>query len=79
MDVKVRHDPHASIGRIIVCGPWSGNVDLARSLLSEVSRQYPKRIKTQFLVANGGFVSFDMDWRTLTAADNRKALEEAVE
>ncbi len=78
--MKIRKDAAPSIGRIIVCSDWKGNARDAAKVLSDVCDSYPEGVRTRFLIACGGFVSFDMPsrFRGMGVKDTESGLVDGV-
>jgi len=66
--------PNPSIGRIIIKGPWKGNLDEAEKLLHGVYKGWPKGQKVKFLITCGGFIQFEwpkgISWKEV--GDNKE-------
>jgi hypothetical protein len=61
MKVEIKRiDPDPSIGRIIICNEWKGDISLAQRVIDAVCEKYPKDIKTKFLMTCGGFLTFKL-------------------
>lgn len=72
--------PNPSIGRIIIKGPWEGNLNEAKKLLRDVYERWPNGQKVKFLITCGGFIQFGwpkgISWEQV--GDNRNPRNDAV-
>jgi copper chaperone CopZ len=72
--------PFPTIGRIIIKGPWKGNLDEAKKLLHETCKKWPTGQKVKFLITCGGFIQFEwpkaINWEHV--GDNKKPHQNAV-
>jgi hypothetical protein len=78
--LDVETSPEASIGRIIIKGPWKGDMEKSRRLLQDVCERWPKGQKVKFLITCGGFIQFEWP-KGLTrekVGDNRNPHNDAV-
>jgi hypothetical protein len=57
--IEVREDPNPFLARIIITREWGGDLEDARSLLSNVYEKWPKNKRVRFIVTPGGFLQFD--------------------
>ena len=58
-NIEIRQDLSPAISRIIIAGKWDGDRNKVSSLLEAVSDNWPKDIRTKFLITCGGFLQFD--------------------
>jgi hypothetical protein len=66
--IKIRSEPTARLGRIIVASKWQGDVPAARRLLKEVCLAWPHDLKVDCLVTCGAFLRFE--WPTFLPTVN---------
>ncbi len=69
--IDERSDPHASLGRIIIAGPWTGDVGVARRLLKAVNERWPEGVRVDCIVTCGAFLTFDWPDNLGRIQDNR--------
>jgi len=58
IDLKIRTDENPQIARIIISGPWNGDVSQARNLLDAVAQNWGSRLSIEFLITTGAFLRF---------------------
>jgi hypothetical protein len=69
----------ASLGRLVIDGPWSGNVFLARKLLNDVAQKWPSGLGLECLATCGAFIVFPWPDSLPLQADNRFPDDRAIE
>ena len=69
--VEVRADPSPGLARIIIAGPWDGDVDIARSVLNSICEKWPQGVKVDCLVTCGAFLYFNWPDNLPRIEDNR--------
>jgi hypothetical protein len=75
---EIKENQNPSIGRIIICEKWNGDIDTARKVITTVCENYPKNIKTKFLMTCGGFLTFNLPEKFANIRNNREPEEEVV-
>jgi hypothetical protein len=56
--LEIFPDPHPIFGRVIITGPWEGNITKAKALIEDVIRQWPNQDRVAFFITPGGFLKF---------------------
>ncbi len=74
--IDVGLDAHASLGRIVIAGPWTGDVSIARRLLKAVNEGWPEGVRVDCLVTCGAFLTFDWPRELERIRDNRFPAQE---
>jgi hypothetical protein len=78
MKIEIHKDPNPSIGRIVICEEWDGNIDIAKKVVTAVCENYPKDVKTKFLITCGGFLTFNLPEKFIGIKNNKEPEEEIV-
>lgn len=79
MKIETHKDPSPSIGRIIICDEWAGNIDMARKVIDAVCKSYPTNVKTKFLMTCGGFLTFDLPEKFVEIKNSKEPEKEIIE
>jgi len=58
IDLKIRTDANPQIARIIISGPWNGDVSQAGNILDAVAQNWGSHPSTEFLITTGAFLRF---------------------
>ncbi|MFQ5871020.1 MAG: hypothetical protein ACE5IJ_05410 [Thermoplasmata archaeon] len=74
-----RMDPDPSLARLVLAGPWTGEVEIARRILLEVCDQWPEGIRVDCLVTCGAFLTFDWPQKPGRIPDNLFPSQEYLE
>lgn len=57
--IEVRQSIDPFFARVIIAGPWKGEVNNAKTVLNKVCDYWPDKAKVKFLLTCGGFVQFE--------------------
>ena len=76
--VEARQTPEASLGRVIIVGDWTGDVEAARTLLQEVCHKWPSGHRVKCLITGGGFLNFPWPNSLEDVGDVRNPKPEAL-
>ena len=77
-EIEFHSDSAPALARVLIAGPWVGDVGEARSLLERIASHWPQGQKVWCLVTPGAFVRFDRD-ALPTVGDNYQPPPEAVD
>lgn len=58
-EIEIRSEENPSIARIVIAGEWDGKPTIAKQLLEDICKEWPKGRKVKFLITCGGFIQFD--------------------
>jgi len=58
MDVQIQKDKEPTIARVIIAGPWKGEIAESRGVLETVARDWGSNPPTEFLMTPGAFIRF---------------------
>jgi hypothetical protein len=56
--IEVRTDANPLVARIVISGPWNGDVSQARNVLDAVAQNWGSHPLTEFLITTGAFIRF---------------------
>jgi len=71
-------EPSPVLARIIIDGPWRGDIATASRLLKDISAHWPKGKKVRCLTTCGAFLRFDWPSNVPRQKDNRCADQKAM-
>jgi len=56
--IEVIVDPNPKFARVIIKGPWEGNLTQAKSLMEDIIQKWPDKNRVEFFVTPGAFLRF---------------------
>ncbi len=79
MDVQIQTDKDPTIARVIIAGPWSGDVAEARCILETVAEKWGSNTPVEFLLTPGAFIRFTWPEKYLPVGNVTYPNHDAVE
>ncbi|WP_128693741.1 hypothetical protein [Methanoculleus taiwanensis] len=77
-DIEAIADPNPKFGRVIIAGPWEGNITRAKALMEDIIQQWPTQDRVAFFVTPGAFLRFPWPEHFPAPSDNLHPPEETL-
>lgn len=76
--IEILFDPNPKFARVIIAGPWEGNVIRAKTLMEDIIQKWPTQDRVAFFVTPGAFLRFPWPEQFPAPEDNLHPFEECL-